>query len=584
MVLSSINSFICFLFCSVLTAQSQSVSLPLVTPRVVNLSAGDGAFSIERLKTPRHPADQKLNQQPNERSTSLLAVQQEYQPNVVSSFVAHELGGTPNDNSLAVSDDKTILAIQNKYIYAFKPDGSLIFLKTLRAFVSTPQTAVFDPHVIFDPTAKRFIVVMLAGRTYQESQVYLAFSQTSDPSGNWNVYALSGNPANDQTWSDFPSIAITPMEVLLTTNSFFNGSVNNNGFHRSLFWRINKQNGLAGQLLEASIIPNLKFGDQTLFNITPAAEVFSSTESILFLSNKALTGGVDFFTIQLNGDQPIIKKSESIPYAVPRDANQKGTAVKLNTNDCRILDAIQVNEKTYFALNTNSNNTPSVYFGVLSFQNNQPVIKAVIVTDTVDIAFPSLTALEMNGGLVIMMGYLHASSKIYPGSSIVELRDTGAGILVSKPARIKNGDDYFGVWGDYTDITNVPGEPSVLFCGSFGLGAGLLGGGESATIIAKINPAIVTDVEVEPQPEIELYPNPAQVYFHLEVPSGLTGSISIEVVNALQQKLLTTSEKIQRDGNYRFTFDCRNLPAGIYLASVYHNGRWIGTRKFAVNP
>jgi len=63
---------------------------------------------------------------------------------------------------------------------------------------------MFDPRAIYDPIADKYIVSWLAGNTSNSSLIVIGFSETNDAAGNWNLYALTGDPNNNGQWSDYP--------------------------------------------------------------------------------------------------------------------------------------------------------------------------------------------------------------------------------------------------------------------------------------------------------------------------------------------------------------------------------------------
>src|SRR5690606_36222507 len=75
----------------------------------------------------------------------------------------------------------------------------------------------YDPKVMYDPEADKFISIMLNG-TNEHNYILVGFSKTNDPEGEWNFYKFYGNYAEDTTWFDYPSIAITKDEFFFTGN------------------------------------------------------------------------------------------------------------------------------------------------------------------------------------------------------------------------------------------------------------------------------------------------------------------------------------------------------------------------------
>ena len=96
------------------------------------------------------------------------------------------------------------------------------------------------------------------------SRIVVAFSQTSDPSANWNLYKLPGNPNNDpNSISDFPNIGLTKDELFITVNALYASP----GYGR--IWQIEKQDGYNGETLTAVHYDNDKFNGSKFYSWLP---------------------------------------------------------------------------------------------------------------------------------------------------------------------------------------------------------------------------------------------------------------------------------------------------------------------------
>lgn len=144
------------------------------------------------------------------------------------SFLANGFsGGTPNDNDMAISDQGIVLSVINSDIYVKNTKTGVVSSPKSLAAISGPLNIPyfkFDPKVMYDPTADRFVMVFLAGNLDTTSSVILGFSQTNNPNLGWNMYKLPGNPLNNGYWTDYPMIAMTGKELFLTVNLLINNS------------------------------------------------------------------------------------------------------------------------------------------------------------------------------------------------------------------------------------------------------------------------------------------------------------------------------------------------------------------------
>ena len=154
----------------------------------------------------------------------------------------------PNDNDMSVSNDGKIISVINSSVYVFDDTGAVLFSSSLAAFstaLGLPESK-YDPRTMYDPIEDRFVVVFLNSFDDSTSYIVVAFSQTNDPTGAWNLYKLSGNPRGNGTWTDFPMIALTEDEFIVTGNSILNDTSWQEGFVETLLWQVNKHDGYAG--------------------------------------------------------------------------------------------------------------------------------------------------------------------------------------------------------------------------------------------------------------------------------------------------------------------------------------------------
>ena len=77
---------------------------------------------------------------------------------------------------------------------------------------------------------------------------------------------------------------------------------------------------------------------------------------------------------------------------------------------------------------------------------------------------------------------------------------------------------------------------------------------------------------------MSVYPNPANSYINVDVNTAITGSIQVEVLNVMGQKV----NMVQAQNN-KASIDVANLPAGYYMIACYNNGTKIATTRFVKN-
>ncbi len=200
----------------------------------------------------------------NFRSSAFVPI-----PDTLTSFEGNTMGSSvPNDNDIAISNGGMIVSVINTSIYIFDQSGSTLASFSLETFSDTLEITgdKFDPKVMYDPVHDRFIIVFLNlvfGDEANNTDIIVAFSQTNNPLDNWNLYSLPGNPKDNDTWTDFPMLAITQHELFITGNSIIPGEPWQTGFSETLIWQMNLDSGYSGADLSAV------FWDDILFEGNP---------------------------------------------------------------------------------------------------------------------------------------------------------------------------------------------------------------------------------------------------------------------------------------------------------------------------
>ncbi len=131
-------------------------------------------------------------------------------------------GWTPPDPHMAVGANHVVATV-NGALAAFLKDGTPLWQEPIEGaggFWGALGAGgfVFDPEVIFDPLAARFMA-MACERTSGQSYFLFAVSATGDPTGSWhkyrfNVTSLAGNDI------DSPNMAVDEQAVYLTADFF----------------------------------------------------------------------------------------------------------------------------------------------------------------------------------------------------------------------------------------------------------------------------------------------------------------------------------------------------------------------------
>lgn len=522
-------------------------------------------------------------------------------PGVMKNFIGNPYNNrVPNDNDLAISNAGQLVSVINSTIYVYDVNtDSTLRTFTLDAFAQSlglPHSK-FDPKVVYDPLANKFVMVFLNGFLDSTSRIIVAFSQTNNAAGNWNVYALPGNPLNNGTWSDYPVIGISTHELFIGINTFTNGSSNNSGFTESCFWQIKLADGYNGNTLTTAYYSNLKPAPtqyDALFNICPVMGGSNSYGPDMYLlSNRNLMTESDtFFVIHVSDTLPnaVITMDtvvSSVKYFMPPTARQPNGHT-FDTNDSRILAAFIENDTIQFVqscLDTASGNA-AVYHGFISNLSSNKQIDALILADTLDLGFPNISYVGNGpGDNRAIINVNHTSATVSSGWSAYNYDGNGT---YSERRMVKAGNTYVNIlsgiyerWGDYTGSQRKYNENGIVWAvGSYG---NLVGSTNrrNATWIAELtlSGASLSVKNQITSGKMQVFPIPSNDF--------ITTRFTLEKSNYLQFNIYDMQGKLVKqlmreyvkDGENQFVFSIASLSSGIYLFQIENDKELIYQQK-----
>lgn len=505
-------------------------------------------------------------------------------PTLGASFLGNTYNNfDPADNGIAVSTDGIVVCVSNSRIHVFDTNGAASFSTSLLGFsgsLSGVPGFRFDPRVTFDPVAERFIVVYLAGSSPGNSNIVVAFSQSSDPSQGWNFYKLTGDPFNESVWTDFPSIGISNDELFITVN-LFSASFQ---YQNSGLWVIDKATGYAGNALGATPIQNPyysmhpvegglnMYGPNFYFLRTPNSP--SGTEVFLHeITNTQANGGV------LNAPQGFVINT---PFGLPPTAPQLGTSVELATNFTNVMSAYYENNRLQFALNTSLGGQSAILYGTGVIQPPFSSFFGQYITyPDMYLAYPAVgyAGTFANGVNHTFLSFLYSGPNRYPGYGCVFIDDSG----VSDSLICRSGDDFMlpntDRWGDYADMAERPGHPGeVWVVGTYGNSQNI-----QRTHISEVKlPGLVSREEPLEPVETTVFPNPAQDRSTYRFPVDETGDYSI-VIRSVDGKVVKRMDNYNLpQGEASLAFSTGQLSNGVYMVSIENQNKVLFTERLSI--
>ncbi|MEQ8323365.1 MAG: T9SS type A sorting domain-containing protein [Vicingaceae bacterium] len=406
-------------------------------------------------------------------------------------------GGIPLDNTLAISNDNYLLAGINSYLYfrdlrnGYEPTDSNIFVVSFSDFAAgLNPDGPFDPKVLYDPEYDRFIATFLTGRTPANSGIILAFSTSNDPTDPWNTYRIPGNPLQNNTWTDYPAMAMTEDELFLTVNLLIPGVDWKIGFSETIIWHFDKESGYNGEEnIRTALWSGIELDGRNLRNLAPIQGGDSlHGPNMFFLSNRNFDLENDsIFIVEVTGklDDPDAKMNIGVvkadaAYGLPPNGRQENSDPNdpsdgFDTNDSRVLGSFIVDDDVQFVGNTMDFETgnAAVFHGFIKNISTNPTVSAkVIGHNQLDFGYPNIVYTGTSEcPSASLIAFDHTSPFDYAGISAIKFK----GGIYSDLMTLKDGEGYvdswlagsYERWGDYFGIQRKYNEPGVVWTAGF---------------------------------------------------------------------------------------------------------------------
>ncbi|MGB5848576.1 MAG: hypothetical protein WBH40_08815, partial [Ignavibacteriaceae bacterium] len=396
-----------------------------------------------------------------------------------------------------------LVSVVNTSIEWFTKAGVQQNSQSLASFFAslTPLTGTFDPKVIYDQYAGRFVVVTLekVGTTNNNpgniSRILLAVSDDSDPNGTWYYHAIDSKLtiSSIDSWADYPGFAVDEEAVYVTANMFrFSGGSSLD----SRVWIIDK--GIVSGFYHGDPASVAVYDHSTLASLpggttgtTQPAHMFgtpsSSTLGTFLVGSGWTSGGTIEFLSVILVDDPLgtitftntfvslgdIFSSTSFP-----DAPQLGTSTLIETNDIRALNAVWRND-TLWVVNCilppsgiNAGQVTAHWYkietdGTISLSDQGDIGGESIATGCYTF-FPSIAVNSTND---IAIGFSASAESIYPGCYYTGRHSTDAAGFTITPDVVRAGVDYYirtfgsgrNRWGDYSGTSVDPSDDKTFY-------------------------------------------------------------------------------------------------------------------------
>lgn len=491
--------------------------------------------------------------------------------------------GSPPDDAMAISNGGKVVTANNDGIEYYNSNGQFLYVSKWADFFNdgTLTGSIYDPRVIYDSGADRFIMVVLHGSTATTSRLLVCFSKSNDPMSGWWYYKLTGNPLNNNCWFDFPSLGVSTNEIYVSGNLYTSG---NNNYNQSVIYQINKTSGFTGQNLNWQYWDKISAGIEIGFTLVPLSYGHSGNygPGIYLVSSESGGGNsVKLWDITNDiGGNPELKSytiNTTIPYEPSPDAGQKGSSVGLDNGDCRMQSGFYLNGIAHFVFHSDiGNGWNGIYYSRLNVSDLSIKSSTFGLVGSFDYSYPAVASSSTQvTDASVMIGFLRTSDQIFPEVRVVNCDND---MQWSASTLVKAGETFIRIfdgterWGDYTGISRRQNSASgrIWLSGSYGARISSSVPNAWKTWVAEVySDQSTSTTQVESiNIESKVYPNPATDRFHVNFELDTKEVVTIQIVDLNGKVVKLLYEDMPKTSKNILSFNKDALTAGIYFLII----------------
>jgi FlgD Ig-like domain len=501
------------------------------------------------------------------------------------------------------------------------------FFSALPAPAPNPGTGTslgtpgFNPRVIYDQYAGRFLVVVLerwdtaSGNASNQSRILLAISKTSDPNDGFWFHAINSkvNVSGVDSWVDFPGVAVDDKAVYITGNMFSFGATS--VYEGVRLWIVSKTAAYADNDPFISLIVRNPYASAGAVTTTIPTHMFGTPPTgsggrpmgtfllaysgitdgtyeylqIVEVTDPLQTAGGPYFTVQ----QLEVGDIDNPMLALP-DAIQGGSAWAIETNDRRMLSAVWRGNKLYCAANIRG--------AALSPDANQCVARwwrlntastiALTQADAGNVTGEDIAAgthtyypavmVDADGNMAV--GFSASGPSVYPGAYYATRLSGDPAGVISAPTALALGVDYYrryfggtsNRWGNYSGI--ALSQPDQTDFWIFNQYAGPRGSGPTGengrwhTRLGRFRIKTVTAVEHSPAHAglFQNVPNPFNPLTTIRFTLSGRVQVDLSIFDMTGRRVRTLVNDVHPAGDHAVVWDGRDdrgnrVASGIYV-------------------
>ena len=382
-------------------------------------------------------------------------------------------GWRPPDPSAAVGPSH-IVGVVNSSLAFFDKTGTPLFQQEFDFFFDSLFTAqqtkfIFDPKVIYDRAANRFVVIALDQDTgAQRSRVLMAVSDDNNPNGSWHLYAIDVKATvnGSLSWGDYPGLGYNKDGYVIALNMFTFSSDAYRGVQLAV---VRKSSVLSGG---TAVVTSFLNTAADSFTIQPA-ETFDNSISKLYCASSATTSSIKIWTLDNLGATPTTPTTQlvTVPSHVFPDGFSAPSANgrQLDELDGRLINTVFRGGKLLTAHTvksvTDSRNR------VRWYEFTQPLAGAATLAQSGEVMEPTgannhfhCAAITKNASGDIGIVFTRSGTSIAADIMRTARKSSdpagfmGTPVLVQSSTGGSYGFSGINRWGDYASITVDPSD------------------------------------------------------------------------------------------------------------------------------
>ena len=278
-------------------------------------------------------------------------------------------GWIPPDTVMAPGPSHVVEATNSGYAVYSKTGTNLVGYLTFDSFFTGVKPGgwagfMFDPRVLYSAEHQKFCMLVLGlDQTNMTSYVFIAISQTTDPTGLWWIWAINSNYAGftADSWLDYAGLGADTWGVYFTGNYFLWAG----GYKYSTIVSLSPGMFSGGASTGWQFV-NLQWPSTSLASsVQPALPLSVAGGSETFFVNSWSGFGSQLLLWTLTGDRtssPTLNKAVvtvAAYSALGENVDQPGSAFDIDGGDSRIMNAFYAQRRVYTALTSDTNGNGS---------------------------------------------------------------------------------------------------------------------------------------------------------------------------------------------------------------------------------